>query len=218
MIDTEATKRFMAAPWLTDVDPETKKAIAGALVEARAASGATLLAAGSTQRSPDVPDRGNRGDRSNLRHRPPRYHHPFDGAGRCLARPPFFNRNRQPSRSRPRRMSGCCRSTTRLTRRCGPPTRAPRKRSPWRSSACPVGTVRSYRQAFQRLSRQHADEPARKSEWAAFRARLFEETGPLGAAATFTYCRARAGAGPCEPDRFDPDAPSFDAASLRLGG
>ena len=46
MIDAEATERFMAAPWLAEVDPETKRAIAGALVEARAPTGATLLEQG----------------------------------------------------------------------------------------------------------------------------------------------------------------------------
>ena len=33
MIDAEATERFMAAPWLAEVDPETKRAISSALVE-----------------------------------------------------------------------------------------------------------------------------------------------------------------------------------------
>ncbi len=46
MIDAEATKRFMAAPWLAEVDPETKMAISRALVEARAPTGATLLEQG----------------------------------------------------------------------------------------------------------------------------------------------------------------------------
>ncbi len=35
MIDVEATERFMSAPWLPELDPETKMAILGALVEAR---------------------------------------------------------------------------------------------------------------------------------------------------------------------------------------
>src|SRR5260370_16398243 len=46
MIDAEATEWFMAAPWLAEVDRDTKKAISGALVEARAPSGATLLEQG----------------------------------------------------------------------------------------------------------------------------------------------------------------------------
>ena len=41
MIDTQAGERFMAAPWLGEIDPETKRAILSALVEARAPSGAT---------------------------------------------------------------------------------------------------------------------------------------------------------------------------------
>ena len=39
MIDAEATERFMSAPWLGEVDPESKMAILGALVEARAPAG-----------------------------------------------------------------------------------------------------------------------------------------------------------------------------------
>ena len=44
MIDTQASERFMAAPWLGEIDPDTKRAILNALVEARAPSGAILLA------------------------------------------------------------------------------------------------------------------------------------------------------------------------------
>ena len=43
MIDVEATERFMSAPWLAEVEPDTKRAILGALVETRASAGATLL-------------------------------------------------------------------------------------------------------------------------------------------------------------------------------
>ena len=44
MIDIQASERFMAAPWLGEVDSETKRAILTALVEAKAPSGAILLA------------------------------------------------------------------------------------------------------------------------------------------------------------------------------
>ncbi len=43
MIDDQATERFMSAPWLAEVDPDTKRAILGSLVETRASSGVTLL-------------------------------------------------------------------------------------------------------------------------------------------------------------------------------
>ena len=56
MIDTQASERFMAAPWLGEVDPDIKRAIFGALVEARAPSGAILARSGSTQRSSFVSD------------------------------------------------------------------------------------------------------------------------------------------------------------------
>ena len=46
MIDNEAAKRFMAAPWLAEVNREIKRTILNALVEARASAGATLLAQG----------------------------------------------------------------------------------------------------------------------------------------------------------------------------
>src|SRR5438445_7557843 len=46
MIDAEATERFMAAPWLAEVDRDTKRAILNSLVEARAPAGATLLEQG----------------------------------------------------------------------------------------------------------------------------------------------------------------------------
>src|SRR6516164_450864 len=46
MIDAQATERFMAAPWLAEVDRDTKTAILNALVEARAKAGATLLEQG----------------------------------------------------------------------------------------------------------------------------------------------------------------------------
>lgn len=46
MIDTEATKRFVNAPWLGDVSPECKQAIAAAMEEGRARAGDVLLAQG----------------------------------------------------------------------------------------------------------------------------------------------------------------------------
>lgn len=46
MIDSEATKRFMNAPWLSDVSPECKRAIAAAMKEGRASAGTVLLAQG----------------------------------------------------------------------------------------------------------------------------------------------------------------------------
>lgn len=46
MIHEEAVSRFMAAPWLSGADREEKQALLGALVEARAGAGDILLAQG----------------------------------------------------------------------------------------------------------------------------------------------------------------------------
>ncbi len=46
MIDDEAARRFMAAPWLAEVEREPKQALLGALTEERAAAGTVLLSQG----------------------------------------------------------------------------------------------------------------------------------------------------------------------------
>ncbi|MBV8311831.1 MAG: cyclic nucleotide-binding domain-containing protein [Planctomycetaceae bacterium] len=46
MIDEEAARRFMTAPWLVEVDREIKLALLNALAEERAEAGAVLLAQG----------------------------------------------------------------------------------------------------------------------------------------------------------------------------
>jgi len=46
MIDEEAARRFMTAPWLVEVDREIKLALLNALAEERAKAGAVLLAQG----------------------------------------------------------------------------------------------------------------------------------------------------------------------------
>src|SRR5271167_457686 len=46
MIDEEAARRFMTAPWLVEVDREIKLALLNALAEERAKAGTVLLAQG----------------------------------------------------------------------------------------------------------------------------------------------------------------------------
>jgi CRP/FNR family transcriptional regulator, cyclic AMP receptor protein len=46
MINEEAARRFMTAPWLAEADRETKLALLNALAEERAKAGAVLLAQG----------------------------------------------------------------------------------------------------------------------------------------------------------------------------
>ena len=133
MIDAEATKRFMAAPWLAEVDPETKRAICGALVEARAPTGATLLEQGQPN---DHLTFLIEGTAEIVR---------IFGTGRRdvitqLTAPAVFGTTSffQPKAAdgygaRPPRRSGFYRSIILLTRHCARPTPALPKRSPWRS-------------------------------------------------------------------------------------
>ena len=67
MIDAEATERFMAAPWLGEVDPDGKRAILDSLVEARAPAGATLLEQDQPNDHLTLPDRGPGRDPADVR-------------------------------------------------------------------------------------------------------------------------------------------------------
>ena len=176
MIDAEATKRFMAAPWLAEVDPEIKRAICGALVEARAPTGATLLEQGQPN---DHLTFLIEGTAEIVR---------IHGSGRRevitqLTAPAMFGTT---SFFQPKPPTVRVQATSEVwmlslyhpaheaSARTIP---APRKRSPWRSCA-PVGAVRPDRQAlhgihgaaFRRSRRERANGPG-------FRARLFEEPG-----------------------------------------
>ena len=66
MIDTEATERFMAAPWLAEVDRDTKRSDLERTGRGAGPDRRHPARAGSAQRSSLVLDRGDCGDRSNL--------------------------------------------------------------------------------------------------------------------------------------------------------
>ena len=141
MIDVQATERFMSAPWLAEIDPETKKAILDALVEGRAPAGATLL-------EQDQPN----DHLSFLIDGTASIQRTFDTGRReiltTLAAPSVFGTT---SFFRPQPPAVSVRATsdvwflslyhprTRLSARLTP---APPRRSPWRSSApCPSGST-----------------------------------------------------------------------------
>jgi CRP/FNR family cyclic AMP-dependent transcriptional regulator len=46
MVQAEAAERFLSAPWLTDVEPGARREVIEAMVEERAAAGSVLLAQG----------------------------------------------------------------------------------------------------------------------------------------------------------------------------
>ncbi len=176
MIDAEATKRFMAAPWLAEVDPETKRAICGALVEARAPTGATLLAQlqpndhltfliEGTAEIVRIFDTGRRDVITQLT------------APSVFGATSFFQ---------PKAPTVAVRATSEvwILSLYHPAHEALRAANPRAAEALALAVVRALSERFDLIDKlfteftaRHSDEPARKSEWAGFRARLFEEPG-----------------------------------------
>jgi CRP/FNR family transcriptional regulator, cyclic AMP receptor protein len=176
MIDAEATKRFMAAHWLAEVDPEIKRAICGALVDARAPSGATLLEQGQ-----------------------PNDHLTFLIEGTAEIVRIFGSRRREvitqlkaPAvfgstsffRPKPPAVRVEATSAVWMLSLYHPAHEALRANDPRAAEALALAVLRALSERFDLIDElfteftaRLSDEPARKSEWAGFRARLFEEPG-----------------------------------------
>jgi CRP-like cAMP-binding protein len=176
MIDGEATERFMAAPWLAEVDRDTKKAIAGALVEARAPTGATLLEQGQPndhltfliEGTAQIVRSFGSGRRDTITHLT---------APTVLGTTSFF----QP---KPPTVTVRATSDVWMLSLYHPAHEALRAANPRAAEALALAVVRALSERFDLIDKlftdfttQHSDQPARKSEWAGFRARLFEEPG-----------------------------------------
>jgi CRP/FNR family cyclic AMP-dependent transcriptional regulator len=174
MIDASAAERFLAAPLLAEVDRDIKEAILNSLVEARASRGAILLAQGQ-----------------------PNDHLTFliDGSveferlfenGRVerittLQAPAVFGTTSffQP---RPPTVTVRATSNTWMLSLYHPQHEALRRSNPRAAEALAVAVVRALSERFDLLDSlftdymaKGRDEPPRQSEWAKFRARLFEE-------------------------------------------
>ena len=176
MIDAEATRRFMAAPWLGEVDPETKRAIIGALVEARAPAGATLLEQGQPN---DHLTFLIEGIAELVR---------IHGNGRKevitqLTAPAMFGSTSffQP---KPPTVRVQAKSEVWMLSLYHPAHEALRADNPRAAEALALAVVRALSERFDLIDKlfteftaRNSDEPPRKSEWAGFRARLFEEPG-----------------------------------------
>ncbi len=176
MIDAEATKRFMAAPWLAEVDPEIKRAICGALVDARAPTGATLLEQGQPN---DHLTFLIEGTAEIVR---------IFGSGRRevitqLSAPAVFGTT---SFFQPKPPTVTVRATSEvwMLSLYHPAHEALRAANPRAAEALALAVVRALSerfdlidQLFNEFTARPTNLPARKSEWAGFRARLFEEPG-----------------------------------------
>jgi CRP-like cAMP-binding protein len=176
MIDPEAIQRFMAAPWLGEVDPESKRAILEALVEGRDVAGAVLL-------EQDQPN----DHLSFLIAGTAQIERTFHGGRRevitTIAAPSVFGTT---SFFRPDPPSVAVRATSDVWTLSlyHPEHEALRRENPRAAEALAVAILRALSERFDLMDRllteyfmRHRDETARPSEWAGFRARLFDESG-----------------------------------------
>lgn len=176
MIDPEAIRRFMAAPWLGELDPESKRAIVEVLVEARAQPGAILLEqdqpndhlsfliAGTAQ----IERTFERGRREVLT---------------TIAAPSVFGTT---SFFRPDPPSVAVRATSDVWTLSlyHPEHEALRRVHPRAAEALAVAILRALSERFDLMDKllseyfaKYRGETERTSEWAGFRSRLFDETG-----------------------------------------
>jgi CRP-like cAMP-binding protein len=176
MIDPEASQRFMAAPWLGEVDAEGKRAILEALVEARASSGAVLL-------EQDQPN----DHLSFLIAGTAQIERTFENGRRevitRIAAPTVFGTT---SFFRPDPPSVAVRATSDVWTLSlyHPAHEALRVANPRAAEALAVAILRALSERFDLMDRllteyftKHREQPLRTSEWAGFRARLFDESG-----------------------------------------
>jgi CRP/FNR family transcriptional regulator, cyclic AMP receptor protein len=176
MIDIQASERFMAAPWLGEVDSETKRAILTALVEAKAPSGAILLAQDQPNDHLSFLIEGTASIERIL------------AGDRCeaitvLQAPAVFGST---SFFRPQPPSVSVRATSDvwLLSLYHPAHEALRAANPRAAESLALAVLRALSERFDLMDKyivdflsRHRNEPAKSSEWAGFRARLFEEPG-----------------------------------------
>jgi CRP-like cAMP-binding protein len=166
----------MAAPWLAEVDREAKMAILKTLVEARAPAGATLLAQGQ-----------------------PNDHLSFLIEGTAVIERIFSNGRRETitqltapavfgttSFFQPKPPTAAVRATSDvwILSLYHPAHEALRTANPRAAEALALAVLRVLSERFDLIDKlfsdftsRHSDEPAKISEWAGFRARLFEDRG-----------------------------------------
>jgi CRP-like cAMP-binding protein len=174
MIDAQATERFMAAPWLAEVAPDTKRAILSALVEARAPAGATLLEQGQPN---DHLAFLIEGTAEIVR--------TFDNGRRevitTLTAPSVFGTTTffQP---KPPTVSVRATSDVWMFSLYHPAHEILRDANPRAAEALALAILRALSERFDLMDNlfsdfmaRHHNESSRTSEWAGFRARLFDE-------------------------------------------
>jgi CRP-like cAMP-binding protein len=176
MIDAKATERFMAAPWLAEVDLDTKKAICSALVDARAPVGSTLLEQGQPNDHLSFLIEGTAVVERELRNGHREMIIPLN-APTVFGTTSFF-------KPTPPTVKVRATSDVWILSLYHPAHETLRRTNPPAAEALALAVVRALSERFdlidklftQRISQQ-SSEPVRQSEWAGFRTRLFEEHG-----------------------------------------
>jgi CRP-like cAMP-binding protein len=176
MIDSEAGERFMAAPWLAEIDRDVKAAILNTLVEAKAPAGAVLLPQGQPndhlsflmEGSAAIERKFPSGRRETIT---------------TLTAPAVFGTT---TFFLPKPPSVTVRATSDvwMLSLYHPAHEALRIANPRAAEALALAVIRALSERFDLidamfsdLSAKRNDEPVKTSEWARFRSRLFEERG-----------------------------------------
>jgi CRP/FNR family cyclic AMP-dependent transcriptional regulator len=176
MLDTQATERFMAAPWLAETDRDTKRSILSTLVEARAPAGAVLLAQGQPNDHLSFLIEGT----ASIERM---YEHGRREIITMLTAPAVFGTT---SFFQPKPPTATVRATSEVwvLSLYHPAHEALRTADPRAAEALALAVVRALSERFDLIDKlfsdftsRHSEEPARKSEWAGFRSRLFEDRG-----------------------------------------
>jgi CRP-like cAMP-binding protein len=176
MIDAQAAERFMAAPWLAEADTDTKRAILNALVEARAPAGATLLEQGQPNDHLTFLIEGTAAIERDFGH------------GRretitTMTAPAVFGTT---SFFQPEPPTVTVRATADvwMLSLYHPAHEALRKADARAAEALALAVLRTLSERFDLIDKlfsdymaRHPDDSSGTSEWAGFRARLFDEPG-----------------------------------------
>lgn len=175
MVKADAAERFLTAPLLLDVDPESRRAVLEILVESRAQAGAVLLAQGQPSDRLSFLIEGTATVERTL----------ADGHREVLASltaPSVFG---TVSFFRPTAPTVTVRASSDV---CvlsldHPAHERLRRDNPRAAEALALAAVRTLAERFDILDKrlsdslaQHADDPPKVNEWSGFRARLFEES------------------------------------------
>jgi CRP-like cAMP-binding protein len=172
MVQAEAAERFLSTPLLGDVDPASRRALLEALVEDRAPAGSLLLAQGQPNDHLSFLIGGS----ATIERTPP------DGATEVLATlhaPSVFGTTSFFSASAPTFSVRAATEVWLLTV-YHPAHARLRRDNPRAAEALAVAAVRVLSERFDELDRMFSDymrrhPDAKSTEWAGFRARLFEE-------------------------------------------